>query len=189
MTMTLLYACGKLILEEPYWDRAAVSKGSRGRPGHMYIPLHLGACVDNSRGASCVYPSRLGAPPAYGCTRRRASKHASRKGSAAARPTLSPHPSLLVLRSWVGVRRPFHLSVFLTASRMVLLQDPSTDALRADLIGRQPNACVCCLLLSCAPNPRIRQRRAHHLLATRLADHLFGGVEQLQEVQVILDLG
>ena len=29
--------------------------------------------------------------------------------------------------SWVGVRRPFHLSLFLTASRMVLPQDPSTD--------------------------------------------------------------
>ena len=32
-----------------------------------------------------------------------------------------------VLGSWVGVRRPFHLSLFLTASRMVLPQDPSTD--------------------------------------------------------------
>ena len=32
----------------------------------------------------------------------------------------------LVLGSWVGARRPFHLSVFLTAPRMVLPQDPST---------------------------------------------------------------
>ena len=32
-------------------------------------------------------------------------------------------------RSWVGVRRLFHRSVFLTASRTVLPQDPSTDSL------------------------------------------------------------
>ena len=32
-----------------------------------------------------------------------------------------------VLGSWVGVRRLFHLSLFLTASRMVLPQDPCTD--------------------------------------------------------------
>ena len=32
-----------------------------------------------------------------------------------------------VLGSWVDVRHLFHLSVFLTASRMVLTQDPSTD--------------------------------------------------------------
>ena len=35
---------------------------------------------------------------------------------------------LLVLGSWVGVRRPFHLSCFLTTSRMVLPQDPSTTS-------------------------------------------------------------
>ena len=44
-----------------------------------------------------------------------------------------------VLGSWVGVRRLFHHSLFLTASRMVLPQDPSTDpncALqRAQLVG------------------------------------------------------
>ena len=33
-----------------------------------------------------------------------------------------------VLGSWVGVRHLFHLSLFLTAPRMVLTQDPSTDA-------------------------------------------------------------
>ena len=33
---------------------------------------------------------------------------------------------LLVLGSWVGARRPFHLSLLLTVSRMVLPQDPST---------------------------------------------------------------
>ena len=32
-----------------------------------------------------------------------------------------------VLGSWVGVRRRFHLFLFLTASRMVLPQDPGTD--------------------------------------------------------------
>ena len=32
-----------------------------------------------------------------------------------------------VLGYWVGVRRPFHHSLFLTAPRMVLPQDPSTD--------------------------------------------------------------
>ena len=35
---------------------------------------------------------------------------------------------LSVLGSWVGVRRPFHLSVFLAAPRVVLPQDPSTNA-------------------------------------------------------------
>ena len=35
----------------------------------------------------------------------------------------------LILGSWVGARRPFHLSVFLAAPRMVLPQDPSTDYL------------------------------------------------------------
>ena len=35
--------------------------------------------------------------------------------------------ALLVLGSWVGVRRPFYVSLFLTASRMVLPQDPGTD--------------------------------------------------------------
>ena len=39
--------------------------------------------------------------------------------------TASP-PFGLVLGYWVGVRRPFHLSLFLTAPRMVLSQDPST---------------------------------------------------------------
>ena len=34
---------------------------------------------------------------------------------------------LLVLGSWVGARRPFHLSLLLPASRMVLPQDPSTE--------------------------------------------------------------
>ena len=43
---------------------------------------------------------------------------ARRKGARYPRP---------VLGSWVGVRRIFHLSLFLTASRMVLPQDPSTD--------------------------------------------------------------
>ena len=33
----------------------------------------------------------------------------------------------LVLGSWAGARRPFHLSLFLAAPRMVLFQDPSTD--------------------------------------------------------------
>ena len=35
---------------------------------------------------------------------------------------------LSVLGSWVGVRRPVHLSLFPTAPRMVLPQDNSTDA-------------------------------------------------------------
>ncbi len=35
--------------------------------------------------------------------------------------------SRTVLGSWVGVRRLFHLSLFLTAYRMVLPQDPSTN--------------------------------------------------------------
>ena len=34
--------------------------------------------------------------------------------------------STLVLGSWVGIWRPFHLSLFLTAPRMALPQDPST---------------------------------------------------------------
>ena len=33
----------------------------------------------------------------------------------------------LVLGYWEGVRRPFHLSLFITAPLMVLPQDPSTD--------------------------------------------------------------
>ena len=37
-----------------------------------------------------------------------------------------PTRILLVLGYWVGVRRPFHLSLFLTAPRMALPQDPST---------------------------------------------------------------
>ena len=35
-------------------------------------------------------------------------------------------PQLLILGSWAGVRRLFHLPVFLTASRMALPQDPGT---------------------------------------------------------------
>ena len=38
---------------------------------------------------------------------------------------------LLVLGYWVGVRRPFHLSLFLTVPRMVLPQDPSTNVCAA----------------------------------------------------------
>ena len=38
---------------------------------------------------------------------------------------------LLLLGSWVGARRPFHLSVFLTASRMILTQVPSTAQLKS----------------------------------------------------------
>ena len=34
---------------------------------------------------------------------------------------------LLVPGCWVGARRPFHLSLFLPAPRMVLPQDPSTS--------------------------------------------------------------
>ena len=41
--------------------------------------------------------------------------------------TLCPSPQLLVLGSWVGERRLFHLDLFLNASRMALPQDPSTD--------------------------------------------------------------
>ena len=37
----------------------------------------------------------------------------------------APTPS--VLGYWVGVRRLFHIDIFLTASRMVLPQDPSTE--------------------------------------------------------------
>ena len=44
-----------------------------------------------------------------------------------------------VLGSWVGVRRLFHLSLFLTASRMVLTQDPSTDP-NCALLGRTRGA-------------------------------------------------
>ena len=39
----------------------------------------------------------------------------------------SDRGAILVLGSWVGVRRPFHLSLSLTASRVALPQDPSTD--------------------------------------------------------------
>ena len=35
---------------------------------------------------------------------------------------------LLVLGSWVGVRRHFRITLLLTAPRMVLPQDPSTNA-------------------------------------------------------------
>ena len=35
-------------------------------------------------------------------------------------------PALIVLGSWVGARRPFHLSLFLTAPRMALTQSPRT---------------------------------------------------------------
>ena len=35
---------------------------------------------------------------------------------------------VVVLGSWVGVRRILHLSLLLTASRMALPQDPSTGA-------------------------------------------------------------
>ena len=35
---------------------------------------------------------------------------------------------IIVLGYWVGARRPFHLSLFLTASAWVLPQDPSTHA-------------------------------------------------------------
>ena len=41
-----------------------------------------------------------------------------------------------VLGSWVGVRNVFHLSLFLSASRIVLPQDPSTDPDCA-LLGRR----------------------------------------------------
>ena len=34
--------------------------------------------------------------------------------------------TITVLGSWAGVRRPFHISLFLTAPRVVLPQDPST---------------------------------------------------------------
>ena len=41
----------------------------------------------------------------------------------------APRPGvLLVLGSWVGVRRLFHLSLLLTAPRVVLPQDPRTGA-------------------------------------------------------------
>ena len=49
------------------------------------------------------------------------------------RPTLRPgdEHQVSTLGSWVGVRRLFHLYLFLTASRMVLPQDPrSTNASR-----------------------------------------------------------
>ena len=43
-------------------------------------------------------------------------------------PTQAQHwYATLVLGSWVGVRRLFHRSLFLTASRLALPQDPSTD--------------------------------------------------------------
>ena len=42
---------------------------------------------------------------------------------------------LLELGSWVGVRRLFHLSLFLTASRMALPQDPSRRR-----VGEKPSA-------------------------------------------------
>ena len=42
-------------------------------------------------------------------------------------PGFVTSPQLLVLGYWVGVRHLFHLSLFLTASRMDLPQGPSTD--------------------------------------------------------------
>ena len=45
-------------------------------------------------------------------------------------PDLQIGQTRRVLGSWAGVQRPFHLSLFLTASRMVLPQDPSTSTRR-----------------------------------------------------------
>ena len=45
---------------------------------------------------------------------------------AVALPACSGSGAILVLGYWVGVRRPVHLSLFLTAPRMVLPQYPST---------------------------------------------------------------
>ena len=58
-----------------------------------------------------------GAPARHTHTRRRV--YAFRASGVAGRAMVST-------RIWVGVRRPFHLSVFLPAPRMVLPQDPST---------------------------------------------------------------
>ena len=60
-------------------------------------------------------------------------------------PAAAGHGSS-VLGYWVGVRRPFHLSLFLTASRVALSQDPSTDpkcATTAELVHElQPHVVV-----------------------------------------------
>ena len=57
--------------------------------------------------------------------------HGRAAGSGRLRPAASAHllgdVRLLVLGSWVSARRPFHLSLFLTASRTVVPQDHSTD--------------------------------------------------------------
>ena len=44
--------------------------------------------------------------------------------SSASASASTPEAAVSVLGSWVGVRRPFRLSLFLTAPRMVLPQDP-----------------------------------------------------------------
>ena len=70
----------------------------------------------------------------------RAGPHGRRRRARARRPHVrdsreapgrGQYSSTAVLGSWVGARRPFQLSVFLTASRMVLPQDPSTNLCRA----------------------------------------------------------
>ena len=59
------------------------------------------------------------------------------RGTQPARPPPWKSAASRVLGYWVGVRRPFHLSLFLTAPRMVLPQDPSTNASSAEA-GRYP---------------------------------------------------
>ena len=60
---------------------------------------------------------------------------------------LLPRPAaggrLLVLGPWVGVWRPFQLSLFLTASRMALPQDPSTKGLTGRPGGRTARSSGC----------------------------------------------
>ena len=66
-----------------------------------------------------------------------------------------------VLGSWVGVRRPFHLSSFLTASRVVLPQDPSTRKSHLG-IGHVHRLALPCRL-DANPHGRVQAASAAHV--------------------------
>ena len=72
----------------------------------------------------------------------RVSTHTQARKARSTRPTssaavyCSSGSRLLVLGSWVGVRHPFHLSLFPTAPRVVLPQDPGTNAMRTCRISK-----------------------------------------------------
>ena len=70
----------------------------------------------------------------------------------------------------MGVRRPFHLSLFLTAPRVVLTQDPSTNAREIDRVAR-----VCPVLQALWDHPLVGGISAGAMMQPSAA--LFNGNE------------